>query len=38
MRAYLAEYEGDVRGLFNLPGDGGESGGDAPDAETGAAD
>ena len=38
MRAYLAEYEGDVRGLFGFPGDGGESGGDAPDAETGAAD
>jgi hypothetical protein len=38
MRAYLSEYEGDVRGLFNLPGDGDESGGDATDAETGAAD
>lgn len=38
MRAYLAEYEGDVRGLFDFSVSGGESGGVAPDDETGAPD
>jgi len=37
MRAYLAEYEGDVRGLLDFPPNSGESGGDAADDETGAA-
>jgi hypothetical protein len=37
MRSYLAEYEGDVRGLFDgLPGEG-EPGGEATDDGTGAA-
>jgi hypothetical protein len=36
MRAYLAEYEGDVSGLFDGPPDEGEPGGGAADDETGA--
>ena len=36
MRAYLAEYEGDVSGLFESPPDRSEPGGGSADDETGA--